>query len=203
MPRSPGRLDGARVLVCDGSTRIGRATVARLESEGARVSCSDNGAGSGALDGLVVQCGAARHLPLTATEDTIWDELLESHILTPWRLICASASRLTPGRGSVVVIASAADDWPSTTLGAHSVLVHGLVAMVRMFGTELAPQGLRVNAVCPDCDADTGPDRRSPEEVARTVAFLLSADAGACNATTVLLDGGRRASLTAGSAVAT
>jgi NAD(P)-dependent dehydrogenase (short-subunit alcohol dehydrogenase family) len=197
--------DGARVVfggqgdaVADSARAryVGRAgrragAAAGLVAEAIRV--------LGGLDGLVVSCGEPSQARLSETSDRAWDAMLGSHVLEPWRLMSAAAAELRATRGAIVAIASAADEWPSALAGPHSVGAHALVSMTRMLAAELAPSEVRVNALCPDHE----PSSEVPESVAGAVAFLLTTAAGACTAGSLVVDGGRRASLVAGAAVAT
>jgi NAD(P)-dependent dehydrogenase (short-subunit alcohol dehydrogenase family) len=94
---------------------------------------------------------------------------------------------------------------------------HGVLALTRALAIELAPTGIRVNALCPgtmdtelmrDCAADSGdpeayyqnfrayhPLRRlaSPEEVADFVLCLASPAAAFMTGSAVALDGGSTA----------
>jgi NAD(P)-dependent dehydrogenase (short-subunit alcohol dehydrogenase family) len=228
-----GRLVGTRAVVAEGTTAIGCAVVTCLRDEGAEVAFGSRAAGSanpiaaatgatpiarggddsafaqaavtalGSVNALVVACGQPAARPLGCTPDGLWDEILESDVLEPWRLVSACAPELGQHGGAVVVISSAADAWPSAAVGAHSVAAHALVSLASMLAVELADSGVRVNTICPELAMPTPHDSDELDDIARAVAFLLSADARGCTATTLVLDHGRRASLTAGLAVAT
>lgn len=111
------------------------------------------------------------------------------------------------GGGSVVNISSVA-----ATLGGPGTYVHyaaakaGVEALTVGLSKELAPDGIRVNAVAPGTvwtDFHRDPDRPArvaatipmgragaPEEIAGAVAWLLSDDAGYATGTTIRVSGG-------------
>jgi NAD(P)-dependent dehydrogenase (short-subunit alcohol dehydrogenase family) len=97
----------------------------------------------------------------------------------------------------------------NSELTPYSVSKAGLLGLTRMMTFELAPAGIRVNAVAPGtiatdfvgrmltAEAQAERERRipmarfgTPDEVASTVAFLVSEDARYVTGTTILIDGG-------------
>src|SRR5215469_4182288 len=119
---------------------------------------------------------------------------------------------LAAGKGSIVNIASVAGLLGIADRAAYNASKHGLIGLTRTLAAEWGGRGVRVNAVCPGwvktemdvadqaaggyTDADiTGrvPMGRfaSPEDVARTVAFLADGQAsGFINDQAQAVDGG-------------
>jgi NAD(P)-dependent dehydrogenase (short-subunit alcohol dehydrogenase family) len=116
------------------------------------------------------------------------------------------------GRGAIVNTASfVAVMGAATSQISYTASKGGVLAMTRELGVQFAREGIRVNALCPG-PVDTpllqelfaaDPERAQrrlvhipmgrfakPEEIASTVAFLASDDAGFITASTFLVDGG-------------
>lgn len=117
--------------------------------------------------------------------------------------------------GSIVNLASTAGIKGAAGMSAYVASKHAVVGLTRAAAVELGPAGIRVNALCPGpiegrmIDSIFGskpgepshsalarmqqiPSRRfgRPEEVATTVAWLLSDGSGFVNGALVALDGG-------------
>lgn len=118
--------------------------------------------------------------------------------------------------GAIVNIASTAGLVGSARLGAYAASKAAVVSMTRSMARSLAPQGIRVNAVCPGSiegpmfDRTLDPsqaeaDRASmiaahplgrlgrPVEVAEAVLFLASPQSSYCTGVLLPVDGGRLA----------
>jgi NAD(P)-dependent dehydrogenase (short-subunit alcohol dehydrogenase family) len=115
--------------------------------------------------------------------------------------------------GTIVNIGSVNSFLGVQTASAYVASKHGLIGLTTSVSAELAPQGIRVNLVCPGI-VDTpmhhrlrgivGDDlydkaliprvhlRRAaqPEEIARTIVFLCSEDASYVTGITLTSDGG-------------
>lgn len=164
----------------------------------------------GRLDGLVLNASLFDPRPLAETTveslQRQWNTNVASHFL----LAQAAAPRL--GAGSAIVFVSsttALAGFPGCA--AYSATKGATESLSRALAVELAGQGVRVNTVAPGfvrtpmltpiLDAAPGyedslneftPVGRIGEadEIAATVAFLLSAEAAYITGTTVVVDGG-------------
>jgi len=162
----------------------------------------------GALDVLVHNAATGVIRPALETEDKHWDWTLTANARALLALARVTAPRMLPG-ASIVGISS---------LGAQRVLENytlvgtskaALEALVRYLAVELAPLGIRVNAVSGGV-VQTGalehfPNREemlragadnpvgrlvSPEDIAGVVTFLCSPEAEMIRGQTLIVDGG-------------
>ncbi len=212
--------DGAR-RVAIGYLRNDRAaeeTAAEIEATGAEAvlirgnvtsaRVLDEVAELGPLEALVHNAATGVIRPALEVDDKHWDWTLNANARALLQLTRAAAPNLGAG-SSIVAISS---------LGAQRVLENyvlvgtskaALEALVRYLAVELAPRGVRVNAVSGGV-VDTGaldhfPNREqmlaggaanpvgrlvSPEDIAGVVAFLCSPDAEMIRGQTLIVDGG-------------
>ncbi len=162
----------------------------------------------GPLDVLVHNAATGVIRPALETEDKHWDWTLGANARALLALARVAAPQM-PAGSSIVGISS---------LGSQRVLENytlvgtskaALEALVRYLAVELAPRGIRVNAVSAGV-VETGaldhfPNREamlemgarnpvgrlvSPEDVAAAVAFLCSPDAEMVRGQTLVVDGG-------------
>ena len=168
----------------------------------------DEVAGLGPLDALVHSAATGVLRPALETEDKHWDWTLNANARALLQLARAAVPQMRPG-ASIVAISS---------LGAQRVLENyvlvgtskaALESLVRYLGVELAPRGIRVNAVSGGV-VETGalehfPNREEmlaagaanpvgrlvePDDIAGAVAFLCSGDAEMVRGQTLVVDGG-------------
>jgi enoyl-[acyl-carrier protein] reductase III len=199
--------------------RAAEETARELEARGAEPVLVRGNAGSarmlaqveglGPLDVLVHSAATGVIRPALETEDKHWDWTLGANARAFLALVRTAAPGMRPG-SSIVAISS---------LGAQRVLENyvlvgtskaALESLVRYLAVELAPVGIRVNAVSAsvvETDAlqhfpnrdhmlaaarDRTPAGRmvEPEDVAAAVAFLCSPDAEMVRGQTLVVDGG-------------
>ena len=171
-------------------------------------------AAADSLGGVDILVNNAAIFPRTAFLDMTeadWDGVLTVNLKGPFLCSSAAARRMAAaGReGAIVNIASGAA-FRSSPRGAHYVASKaGLVGLTRATALELAPHGIRVNAIAPGL-ADTAQPRFGmteaeiaeaaeqlplqgltlPEDVADLAVFLASAAARRITGQTVHVNGG-------------
>ena len=161
------------------------------------------------LDVLVNNAGVARDEPFALMSEESWEEVLSVNLSGVYRF-CRAAVRpmLAQKRGAIVNVASIAGFRASPGQSNYAASKGGVLALTATLGAELAPRGVRVNAVVPGFIAAgmaSRLDRRlaerarehipigrfgQAEEVAKVVLFLASDDAAYVVGQAITVDGG-------------
>ncbi len=168
----------------------------------------------GGLDLLVNAAGVIGTGGLLQTEPAEWDRVMDSNLRSVYLMTRAAAPALIERKGAIVNLSSVAGPRPYPGLIAYCVSKAGVDALTRCSALDLAPHGVRVNAVNPgvvvtelhtvtqaiadypaflERSKGTHPLGRvgQPEEIAALIAFLLSDEAGWITGGTYSIDGGR------------
>lgn len=156
---------GAAVTVLGRSEERGRSIVDRIRTTGgsasfARVDTTDRAsiesaahamAGDGALDVLINAVGVNSTTEFGALSDSEWGRLLEVNLTSVFRT-CQTFSplmRRQEGTASIINISSASSGPPLSRVLGYGVAKAGLNNLTQYLARELAPEGIRVNAIIP------------------------------------------------------
>jgi NAD(P)-dependent dehydrogenase (short-subunit alcohol dehydrogenase family) len=169
----------------------------------------------GRLDALVNAAGIIATGSVDQTDDALWDRVMELNVNAPFRLMRAAIPALKAQRGAIVNVSSVNGRRVFPGLAAYNVSKGALDHLTRCAAIELAPSGVRVNAVNPGVTVtnlhrrggmgeeqygafltrakETHPIGRpgQPDEVADLIVFLASDRAAFITGETIAIDGGR------------
>jgi NAD(P)-dependent dehydrogenase (short-subunit alcohol dehydrogenase family) len=170
----------------------------------------------GPVDAVFSAAGVSTVSPVGETTDEQWAAQLRVNLTGTFHVIRAAARLMAPrSRGAIVTTASELAITGQAGYVAYSASKGGVLAMTRALAADLAPCGIRVNAVCPgtvdtpllaaefaladDPELERSSTERSialrriarPREIARVVVFLLSDQASYVTGAQLVVDGGR------------
>ncbi len=170
----------------------------------------------GRLDYAVNNAGIEGELPgIAEMSEEQWDRVLDINLKGAFLCLKHEArAMLATGHGGAIVNVGSVNSFLGFPGGgAYVASKHGLVGLTTSVSAELAPQGIRVNIVCPGV-IDTPMHRRlrkdigdeiyddallptvharragRPEEIAASIVFLCSDEASYITGTTLTPDGG-------------
>ncbi|MEX3107722.1 MULTISPECIES: SDR family NAD(P)-dependent oxidoreductase [unclassified Streptomyces] len=220
--------EGARVVVADVLDEQGEALAAELdclyvhldvrEEDSWRAAVDAAKEAYGRLDGLVNNAGILRFNALTDTPLDEFMQVVRVNQVGCFLGVKTAAPELTDG-GTIVNTASYTAITGMAAVGAYAASKHAILGLTRVAALELAPRGIRVNAICPGAidtamsnpsllDPSSDPEETSkaldalyrklvplgrigrPEEVARLALFLTSADSSYITGQPFVIDGG-------------
>ncbi len=102
----------------------------------------------GKLDGVVLNAGVAPFMPLEAWDEATFDHLFAVNVKGPFFLLQQVAPLLSKG-ASVVFNTSIVQRVGMAGAAPYGATKGALRSLIRALSVELAPQGIRVNAVAP------------------------------------------------------
>lgn len=171
----------------------------------------------GKLDILFNNAGiSGKVAPVHLLDVDAWDETVKANLRSMFLVLkFAAAAMVFQKSGAIVNMASSMSGWDVLSGGAgYASTKHGVVGLTKVAALDLAPYGIRVNAVCPgvietalgvpglkegrgksavEHFAERIPSRRvgQPEDVAEVVLFLASDAARHVTGAAWLIDGGQ------------
>ncbi len=114
----------------------------------------------GGLDTLVNSAGVFQFRALEGIATAEWDRILDVNLRGTFLVMREAMPHLkASGRGRVVNISSDAGKKGFALLAAYCASKFGVVGLTQAVAAEVAPDGVRVNAVCPGTVAETGMGR--------------------------------------------
>ncbi len=170
----------------------------------------------GRLDYAVNNAGIeGQFAGITELSEEEWDRVLDINLKGTFLCLKYQArAMLAAGNGGAIVNIGSVNSFLGFPTGsAYVASKHGLIGLTSSVSAELAPQGIRVNLVCPGL-IDTPMHRRlrgvigdelydqvlqarvhtrrlgRPEEIAQSILFLCSNEASYITGTTLTPDGG-------------
>lgn len=169
----------------------------------------------GGLDVIVNAAGIIAGAATEATDDALWDRMMDINVRAPFRLMRESLPLLIARKGTVVNVSSVTGLRAFPGLAAYCASKAAVDQLTRCAALDWAPHGVRVNAVNPgvvvtnlhrrggmdeekyaaflERSRETHPLGRpgTVDEVADLILFLASDRAGWITGETISIDGGR------------
>jgi NAD(P)-dependent dehydrogenase (short-subunit alcohol dehydrogenase family) len=226
--------EGAAVLLVDINER-GAEVAAKIEADGGRAAflrCDVSSEADvqdavaaavkrfGALDVLVNNAAVTLPKGFESTTPDEWDRVQGVNLRSVYLFLRAAAPHLRASTtGSVVNVASFHAGATIENFSAYAAAKSGVIGITRSAALDLAPAGVRVNAVCPGIvetsmwqawlDEVENRDQTvaevlalqplgrigAPNDIANAILFLASDEAAYITATTLFVDGGVTARL--------
>jgi len=167
------------------------------------------------LDVLVNSAGILRNGTIENTSLDVWNEVIETNLTSAFHLMNLCVPLLEKKKGSIVNVSSVTGIRSFPNILAYCVSKAGVDHLTRCAALELAPKGIRVNAVNPgvvvtNCHLNSGMDEETynrflersktthpigrvgkAEEIADLIFFLISEKAEWITGETIAIDGGR------------
>ena len=243
MPETPALRDDQRVVVLTGAASgIGFATAELFRDLGDLVYGLDiadtvpdkvryvecNVADRASVDAAIAVCGEHGRIDVLANvagvvqfgrfdqiTEAEWDRVHSVDLKGPFQMMQAALPYLRASTGNIVNVSSVAGNKAQGYSAAYSAAKGGLTMLTRALALELAPEGIRVNAVCPGTvdtplvqhvasifPPDLDPrvmDRLmmmlpgpaiSPAEIGQSIVYLASPAARMITGTILAFDGG-------------
>jgi NAD(P)-dependent dehydrogenase (short-subunit alcohol dehydrogenase family) len=188
-----------------------------------RRAVAEAAAWSGRLDAVVNAAGVWTEGPSAETTEDEWDRVIDVNLRGLYFVCSAAIPHLTVTRGCIVNMSSDAGVQGNAGAAVYCASKGGVTNLSRALALELAPLGVRVNAVCPgDVDSPMlrgqamasndpvayldkllrgypqGDGARfiAPEEIAELIWFLAQPSAAAITGANISIDFGLSAGIT-------
>jgi len=217
--------EGAKVVFCGRREEKGKSIEADLRSKGYDVTFvkADMTKGEdvkrlfdqtistyGKLDILVNNAGIMKMSPMTEMDvEKDWDTVINLNLRSYFVASQYAAKLMGPG-SSIINIASIGGLAGAPMLASYGASKAGVISLTKTCGVELAPKGIRTNAILPGTIYSEMMPREAeftkstlsmipmgrggePREIGTVAAFLASEEASYICGTTIVVDGGMTA----------
>ena len=168
----------------------------------------------GALSVLVNNVGVDISIPSDNFFEAHWERMMSINLRSVALCSAAAYQHLVIHRGSIVNVSSIQGLATEPGYAIYAATKAGMLGLTRGMALDFAPQGVRVNAVCPGAVHTTMTDAwlatkqnpeqtmahmragiplgrlAQPEEIAKLIYFLASADAAYITGASFVIDGG-------------
>jgi len=224
---------GACVAIADINIEAGTATVDEINSMGGKSLFIETDVSSmpsiqsmsktviaqwGGVDVLVNNAARAIGGSVHEIEEEVWDQVISTNLSGFWRCMRVCVPEMMKrGGGSIINMSSTQGSRGFRGWAAYAAAKGGIDALTRQAAVDLAPYGIRVNAIAPGTIMTplnekvfaSAPNREElierwnrahplgrfgqPEEVAETAVFLSSSKASFITGVLIPVDGGQTA----------
>jgi NAD(P)-dependent dehydrogenase (short-subunit alcohol dehydrogenase family) len=143
-----GRATEAEIVARGGRARFVRTDVRRLEDAAAATAAAVEAWGR--VDVLVNNAARAIGGAVDAIDEATWNEVISTNLTSVWRFMkCAVPVMREQGSGAIVNISSVQALRGFHGWAAYAAAKGGINALTQQAAVDLAPDGIRVNAVAP------------------------------------------------------
>lgn len=168
----------------------------------------------GQLDVVVNNAGIAPAAPIEEMDPAVWDELMACNVRSMFLVTRASIPELRKTKGCIITLGSTFGVVGAAGSAAYAVTKAAAISFAKSLALELAPDGIRVNALCPggtdteflhewfESTGDAAGTEQwlvehhplgrlgKPEDQAKAALFLASDDSSFVTGHALLVDGG-------------
>lgn len=136
----------------------GRRIVAReadvRDADAVRAVLAEGIEAFGRLDIVIPNAGVASVASVREMTDAMWHDMIDINLSGTWHAVSAALPHMgtsQPGGrgGSIVLVGSVASFKGMANIVHYVATKHAMVGMAKTLATELGPDGIRVNVICP------------------------------------------------------
>lgn len=210
--RNPATLAAAQELLPAGTVILKSDSAALVDAQALGTEVARH---APQLDGVFLNAGIGQFGPIEAMTPQHYDDMFNVNVRGPYFQL-QSLLPILANPGTVVLNSSVVAQLGFPNASIYAATKAALISLGKSLAVELAPRGIRINTVSPgpiqtpiygklgfDADAQKGFEENmaaqtlfkrfgTPEEIAKLIRFLLSAESGYMIGADVTIDGGLR-----------